>query len=69
MNKHVIFAVLEIAALFGTPLAAMAGGWALRRRYRERDPRLAYHAGTVLLGGGALVMLWVLALVFMMRHW
>jgi hypothetical protein len=69
VNKHVIFAVLEIAALFGTPLAAMAGGWALRRRYRERDPRLAYHAGTVLLGGGALVMLWVLALVFMMRHW
>ena len=69
MSKHVIFAVLEIAALFGTPLAAMAGGWALRRRYRERDPRLAYHAGTVLLGGGALVMLWVLALVFMMRHW
>lgn len=69
MNKHVIFAVLEIAALFGTPLAAMAGGWALRRRFRERDPRLAYHAGTVLLGGGALVMLWVLALVFMMRHW
>lgn len=69
MNKHVIFAVLEIAALFGTPLAAMAGGWALRRRYRERDPRLAYHAGTVLLGGGALVMLWVLALVLMMRHW
>ena len=69
MNKHVIFAVLEIAALFGTPLAAMAGGWALRRRYRERDPRLAYHAGTVLLGGGALVMMWVLALVFMMRHW
>lgn len=69
MNKHAIFAVLEIAALFGTPLAAMAGGWALRRRYRERDPRLAYHAGTVLLGGGAVVMLWVLALVFMMRHW
>jgi len=69
VNKHVIFAVLEIAALFGTPLAAMAGGWALRRRYRERDPRLAYHAGTVLLGGGALVMMWVLALVFMMRHW
>ncbi|MBI2790197.1 MAG: hypothetical protein HYX59_16125 [Elusimicrobia bacterium] len=69
MNKHVIFAVLEIVALFGTPVAAMAGGWALRRRYRERDPRLAYHAGTVLLGGGALVMLWVLALVFMMRHW
>lgn len=69
MSKHVIFAVLEIAALFGTPLAAMAGGWALRRRFRERDPRLAYHAGTVLLGGGALVMLWVLALVFMMRHW
>lgn len=69
MNKHVIFAVLEIAALFGTPLAAMAGGWALRRRFRERDPRLAYHAGTVLLGGGALLMLWVLALVLMMRHW
>ncbi|MBI2385087.1 MAG: hypothetical protein HYV14_03630 [Elusimicrobia bacterium] len=69
MNKHVIFAVLEIAALFGTPLAAMAGGWALRRRYREKEPRLAFHAGTVLLGGGLLLLLWVLALVFMMRYW
>ncbi len=69
MNKHVIFAALEIAALFGTPLAAMAGGFALRRRYREREPRFAYHAGTVLLGGGAVLLLFVLALVFMMLNW
>lgn len=69
MNKHVLFAVLEVAALFGTPLAAMAGGFALRRRYREREPRFAYHAGTVLLGGGALLLLVVLALVLMMLNW
>lgn len=69
MNKHVIFALLEVAALFGTPLAAMAGGWALRRKFREREPRLAFHAGTFLLGGGAVVLLWVFALIAMMRHW
>lgn len=69
MNKHVILAALEIAALFGTPLAAMAGGFALRRRYREREPRFAYHAGTVLVGAGAVLLLVVLALVFMMLNW
>lgn len=69
MNKHVIFAALEIAALFGLPLLAVAGGWALRRKFREREPRLAYHAGTFLVGGGGATLLAVFAIILMMRNW
>lgn len=69
MNASVLSAVLDIATLFGAPLAAIAGGWALRRRYRERPPRLARHAGTVLMAGGVLALLAVFAIILMMRHW
>lgn len=69
MNKHVISALLDIAVLFAPPLLAVAGGWTLRRRYREREPRYAYHAGTVLVGGGAAVLLAVFAIMLMMRNW
>ena len=69
MNKHVISAVLEIATLFGLPMVAMAGGWALRRRYREREPKLAFHAGTFLMGGGGVTLLAVFAIILMMRNW
>lgn len=69
MNKHVILAALEVAALFGLPLAAMAGGYVLRRRYREREPRLPYHAGTFLMGAGAVAMIAVVAIVLMMLNW
>ncbi len=69
MNKHIISALLDIATLFGPPLLAVAGGFGLRRRYREREPRYAYHAGTVLAGGGAAVLLAVFAIMLMMRNW
>lgn len=69
MNKHVISALFEVVLLFGTPLALIAGGWILRRRFREREPRLAFHAGTFLVGAGGLTLLSVFALIAMMRHW
>lgn len=69
MNKHVLSAALEIALLFGTPLVLIAGGWFLRRRFREREPRLAFHAGTFLVGAGGLTLVSVFALIAMMRHW
>lgn len=69
MNKHVISAVLEVAMLFGLPLVAILGGLALRRRYREREPRIAFHAGTFLIGGGGVTLLAVFAIILMMRNW
>lgn len=69
MNKHVVMALLDIAALFGLPLLAVAGGWGLRRRFREREPRAAFHAGTLLMGGGVAVLLAVFAIILMMRNW
>lgn len=69
MNKHVISALLDIFTLFAPPLLAVAGGIGLRRRYREREPRYAFHAGTVLAGGGVAVLLAVFAIMLMMRNW
>jgi len=69
MNKHVISALMDIATLFGLPILAMAGGWGLRRRFRERQPRLAFRAGTFLMGGGGSVLLAVFAIMLMMRNW
>lgn len=69
MNPHIVSALLEVAALFGLPLLAVAGGFGLRRRFKEREPRYAFHAGTVLAAVGGVVLLWIFALIAMMRNW
>lgn len=62
----------------GVPVAVMGVGVALRRKFRagdgdddERDlkAKLAFHSGTCLIGIAVLAVLWLVAVMLMMKYW
>lgn len=60
-------AVTDLFIAFVLPSAAVAGGIWLRRR--PVPSKAAYWGGTVLAGGGLLVLAWIGLLILVMKNW
>ncbi len=72
-----LLAIGEVLLICGVPIAVIGTGVALRRKFRadgdddERDlkAKLAFHSGTCLIGLAVLAVLWLVAVMLMMKYW